>query len=317
VSSGGVRRVARWLLGLIAVALLLAAVASQWDAVVDGFGQLDPLAVISAFLLVVSGLVANMLSWRAVLAGLGSRLPVPVAGRVYLLAQLGKYLPGSVWPVLAQAELGRDHGVPRLRSGVAAVAALVVGLTVGAVLAAGALAATATAELRSYAWALLVVPAGLVLLHPRVLQWLLDHAMRLMRRESQAHRVDGRALFESVAWSAAMWLLFGAHVWVLAASLGASGAVVPVLSVGAYAAAWVVGFLFVFAPAGAGPREVVLVLALSPVLPQGAALALALTSRALMLLGDLVSVGGAVLWARANRAPMKHAPAAASAEDGR
>jgi len=283
----------------VAVAALVWAVAAQRQAVVAGLRQMDAGAVVAAFAFVLGGLAANMLSWRAVLVGLGSPLPVPVAGRVYMLAQLGKYLPGSVWPILAQAELGRDHGVPRLRSGVAAIAALIVGLSVGAVLAAGCLAASATAELRAYAWALAVVPLGLVVLHPRVLQWLLDLAMRLLRRQGQPHRVSRRALLEAAGWSLLMWLLFGAHVWVIARSLGAGGAALAVLSVGAYAAAWVVGFLVVFAPAGTGPREIVLVLALSPVLSRGEALALALVSRVLMLLGDLVSVIAAVAWARA------------------
>ena len=46
----------------------------------------------------------------ATCASSGSPLPLAVARRVFLLAQLGKYLPGSVWPVLAQTELGRDLG---------------------------------------------------------------------------------------------------------------------------------------------------------------------------------------------------------------
>ncbi|HEX5494994.1 MAG TPA: lysylphosphatidylglycerol synthase transmembrane domain-containing protein, partial [Mycobacteriales bacterium] len=266
----------------------------------EGFRRLDAVSVAGAVLFALAGLVANMLSWRAVLAGMGSRLPVTAAARIFMLAQLGKYLPGSVWPVLAQTEMGRDHGVPRLRSGGAAIAALIVGLTVGAIVAGLGLVTTGTGALRSYAWVLAVIPFGLVALHPRVLRALLDTAMRLLRRPGQQHSVDGRSLLVAAGWSLVMWLCFGAHVWVLARALGASGGSLPVISAGAYAAAWVVGFLVVIAPAGAGPREVVLVLALAPVLPRGDALVLALVSRFVMLVGDVVCVGGAVLagWLR-------------------
>ena len=41
---------------------------------------------------------------------------VAVAGKVLFVGQLGKYLPGSIWPMVAQMELGRDYGVPRRRS---------------------------------------------------------------------------------------------------------------------------------------------------------------------------------------------------------
>ena len=46
----------------------------------------------------------------------GLRLRLPVAGRIFFVGQLGKYLPGSVWPVVMQAELGRDHHIPRRRT---------------------------------------------------------------------------------------------------------------------------------------------------------------------------------------------------------
>lgn len=297
-----VRRTVWRALGAVALAALLWAVIAQAEAVAAGLRRMDPVAIVLAFALVLAGLAANLLSWRAVLAGLGSPLPLGVAGRVYLLAQLGKYVPGSVWPILAQAELGREHGVPALRSGVAGIAALIVGLCVGAVLAAVCLAGTATSQLREYAWGLVVVPLGLVALHPRVLQWVLDVAMRVLRRGGAPHRVSPRALVEAAAWSLVMWLLFGAQVWVLARSIGANGADLALLSLGAYAAAWVVGFLVVLAPAGAGPRELVLVLALGPVLPRAEALGLALVSRVLMLVGDLLGVLVAVAVARARRA---------------
>ena len=68
------------------------------------------------------------------------------------------------------------------------------------------------------------------------------------------------------------------------------------LATGGYALAWTVGFLFVIAPAGAGVRELALVAALAPVVDRPAALAVALLSRVLMTLGDLVlGAGGAAV----------------------
>ncbi|RJK95368.1 lysylphosphatidylglycerol synthase domain-containing protein [Vallicoccus soli] len=298
------RGAARWVrraLGLLAVGLLLAAAWSQRAALADAAGRIDAGRLVLAGLLVLLGLWTNMLSWRAVLAGLGSPLALPAAARVYLVAQIGKYLPGSLWPVLAQAELGREHGVPRVRSGVAAVAALVVGLVVGAVLAAAALGATATGAAREYWWVLLAVPVGLVALAPPVLQRLLDLALRLARRDADPHRVEGAALLRGAWWSAVTWVVFGAHVALLADALGADGRLLLVLCTGAYAVAWTVGFLVVVAPAGAGAREGALVLALAPVLERADALAVALLSRGLMLVGDLLAVGLALLGHRASR----------------
>jgi hypothetical protein len=66
-----------------------------------------------ALLTVLAGLFTSFLGWRAVLADYGGRLPLAGGLRVFFLSQLGKYLPGSIWPAVAQMELGREYKVPR------------------------------------------------------------------------------------------------------------------------------------------------------------------------------------------------------------
>ena len=61
--------------------------------------------------------------------------------------------------------------------------------------------------------------------------------------------------------------------------------------IGGFGLAWAAGFLVVFVPAGAGIREAVLVLTLSPILPSGPATLLALISRLVFTAGDLVWAG--------------------------
>ncbi len=103
----------------------------------------------------------------------------------------------------------------------------------------------------------------------------------------------------ALAWSVVSWAGFGLQMWLLVRTLGAGAeaSLLP-LAVGAFALAWTAGFLFVIAPAGAGVREVVLVLALSPVLGTDQALLATLVSRALMTLGDGLVAGVAILFAR-------------------
>jgi hypothetical protein len=60
-------------------------------------------------------------SWQAALADLGDSLPHTGAMHVLYLGQLGKYLPGTVWPAVTQMRLGRDYRVPPRASGAAFV----------------------------------------------------------------------------------------------------------------------------------------------------------------------------------------------------
>jgi uncharacterized membrane protein YbhN (UPF0104 family) len=273
------RRLLRWALAALAVALLVVALVRQGPAVVKALRNLDAWSVTAVAAAVLVALVMNMLSWHALLAGMGSRLPIPAAARLYFLAQLGKYLPGSVWPLLAQIELGREHRMPAARSAAAAGLNLVLNLTTGILLGLVGLALSGSGGLEGYRWVLL--------LHPAVLNRCTAIALRLLRRPVVQTRVTAPALLQAIAWSAAMWIALGLSTAALAHGVGAQGGRLLLLSTGAYAVAWVIGFVVVFAPAGAGPRELVLVVLLAPVLPQPAALAVALVSRALGIMGDL------------------------------
>jgi uncharacterized membrane protein YbhN (UPF0104 family) len=129
---------------------------------------------------------------------------------------------------------------------------------------------------------------GVCLLTPRVFNRLIRVALRATRRDVVADGIGGRSLVVSSAWALVMWVLFGAHAWVLAVALGGRSSQLAIVCVGAFALAWVVGLLVVIAPAGAGAREAALVLALGTVLDRPEALVLALVSRIIMVVADAV-----------------------------
>ena len=106
----------RWLrvgFALIAVALLSYAIVDQWHQVAPRFGQLSGAGVVFSSLAVMVAMFAMLKTFQVTLAGLGSPLSLVQAGRIFFLGQLGKYVPGSVWPIVVQMELGADAGVPR------------------------------------------------------------------------------------------------------------------------------------------------------------------------------------------------------------
>ena len=108
--------------GLLVVAMVVAfgvALAGQWSEIGDHLGEQRPLVLLGALALALAGVYQSFLTWRGALAVLGSRLPVRSAARLFFVTQLGKYLPGAVWPVVAQMRMGRELGVPRQRMGLA------------------------------------------------------------------------------------------------------------------------------------------------------------------------------------------------------
>jgi uncharacterized membrane protein YbhN (UPF0104 family) len=267
---------------LVAVGVGLAVALAQRRAeVADALAELTVPGVALAALAATVGVAVSGSVWRRLLAGLGAPLALRPAARVFFVGQLGKYLPGGVWPVLAQVELGRDLAVPARVSAAAAALFLWVHLVTGGAVAGVGLALAGAVP----PWVGAAAAVGVVLLL----------APALLARAPLPQRPPGGAVVAAVARAAVMWTAYALHLAVLVGLLGGPGDVAR--AAGAFAAAWCAGFLVLFAPAGAGAREAVLVALLLPVLPAGAALTAALASRLLLTVADALLAGVALLGA--------------------
>ena len=295
----GVRRAALGLLLVLGVVLAVLQLSGQAGEVGDGLADLSAGPVLAAFVATISSLGLSLLTWRATLAGLGTQVPLRPAAQIFFLGQLGKYVPGSVWPVLAQMELGAAHGLSRTVVGTAGLLQLAIGVPGALLLGALAVPALLSAGSGAYALLLLALPFALVALWPPVLGPLLDRALRLVRRPPLEQRLSLPAVVRVAALSGAANVVLGLQAWFLARDLGASDPYLLPIVVGAFVLATVAGLLALPVPAGAGVREAVLVAALSPVLPLERALLLALVSRVVLTVADLAVAGLAARGARA------------------
>jgi glycosyltransferase 2 family protein len=279
-------------------ALFLAAAAVGMGGVLGGHGD-DVLAMFSgpratallvcALLVKTAGQLAGWGSWRAGLTALGSPLPAGQSARIYFLALLGKYIPGPVWGVLAYVRLGGAVGVGAgrmvsaylLNTLVVLLTAAVTGLLCVPGLGAGGL------------WLLAASPLALaVLWRPRLLLRLMTRAARLLRREPPQETFADRSVRAAIGLETLCWAVSGLHLWLIAVLLGAPvGRALPIC-VGAFALATVAGALTLVVPDGAGTRELVLLGALSTVLPWAEAGAAALASRVCCTAAELLGAGG-------------------------
>jgi len=282
-------RLLKWGVVVVAVGVGCYELSEEWQEVHHALGQIGLLASFEALLALLAMQFATLRTWQVLLAGFGSPLRVMTAGRILFIGQLGKYVPGSVWPVLAQMELGAAAKVPRTRSASASILTMLLSLLTGLVTAVVTLPfAQHSAD---YLWVFLLIPVIVVCLHPKVLNPLLGRLFKLARRPGLDTLLTGRVLAHALAWSFTAWIFNGLQIWILAEKLGAPVGRTILLALGGYAFAWCVGFVVIIDPAGAGIREALLVAALAPVLPAGPAFALALVSRAVNTISDLLVAG--------------------------
>jgi uncharacterized membrane protein YbhN (UPF0104 family) len=259
----------------------------EWPQVVPALRQISWYAVTLSLLAAMTGTSCQMLAWRTILADLGSPVPVRAAGRISFVAQLGKYVPGGVWAVAAQVELGHDYRIPRHRSLASVLVSLIVTLGSGLAVALATLPFVSPGLARHYWWVLAVVPLVGFCLCPPVLGRLLDGALVLTRGQPLAGWPSWRGLRRALGWNLAGWLLLGTQVWLLVADMGGGRAASIVVAAGGYALAFSAGMLLVVVPSGIGARELILTLALATVLPHGAAIAVALTTRGISTVSDI------------------------------
>ena len=290
-------RLLRWAVVVLAVGIGGYEISIEWNQVRHSLGQIGMLASFEALLALFVAQFANLKVWQVLLAGLGSPLRISVAGRILLIGQLGKYLPGSVWPILTQMELGAQAKVPRPRSASASVLAMLLSLCVGLVVA---MVTVPFAAVHSddYLWVFVLVPLIAACFHPKVLNPLLNKLLKLAKRPALETPITGRVLAEALAWQLMAWIFQGLQIWILAEKFNAPMGRTALIALGGYAFAWCVGFVVVLAPAGAGIREVLLVAALGPVIGTANATAVALVSRAVNTISDLLCAGAAVASAR-------------------
>jgi len=213
---------------------------------------------------------------------------------IFLQAQLGKYIPGSIWQYAGRVTLARAYGLPWR--------AVAVSLPIE--LAASALAGAAGSLLLLGGWgaagALLVLLAlssvGVPPVEPR--------ARRFLRRAVRGRDLDGAvaAGARAVGPYAAILAVYGFGFWLTAKALFDVPATDVPRYVGAFVAAWLAGLVAIYAPGGIGVREAVLVAALRGKLGSPDALVVAAASRVLLTFVDVAAAGaGFALTRRARR----------------
>jgi uncharacterized membrane protein YbhN (UPF0104 family) len=284
-------------LGGLAAVFVVRTLVRDREAIGDALADATPVWLVLGLLLAAAGMTAIAVPWRRAIQVLGEDLPLGQVVARYFVGELGKYLPGGVWPIVGRGELARRWGIGR----VAAYSSVVLSLATLYLSAMFVVVLGLPVLLRGDDGTgplvvLVLLPIGLACLHPAVLRWLLGIVERLAKRPVSLPVPSWGTSVGLVARYVPAWLAIGTATWAVARALDPSASLADVGV--AAVLSWVVGFVLVPVPGGVGVREAAFVAAAGSLDP-GIAATVAVAARLAFV---LVDAGGAALGSLALRA---------------
>ncbi len=244
-------------------------------------------------------LVGQAAVWRGIVADLlGVPLPWRRALRVWMLSNMGRYLPGSVWHLVGRVVAGQGEGVTRQQGTLAVFLEQALQLLSALLLVSLSLPGWPEGSaVRGWAWLAALVPLGLLALHPRLFFPLANRVLLRVGREPLPSMPRYRTLLGYLLRYTVVHLANGMALAAALLALGAPLRLVPA-ALGAALAAWSVGFVTILAPGGLGVREWLVTAALAPLVGADIAALAALLWRAANLLTEAGGAIGFGWWGR-------------------
>lgn len=303
LSRQGGLSIARVLFVVAALGFAWWGLRDQWHEILAAMSTVTLGQWLTSTVLVLLGLVATGLIWARILGSYGHTVQLTAALSVFFVGQLGKYIPGSVWSLGAQAKLAQRFRVPA-RTTIATGLVFLYWNVITAVLF-GSLATLMNAvdmsSPRAPAWLLgLATVLAVAALSPAVVDALgtrLADSGRPLRTRWRDEALLGVLM-------AFTWVAYGLAVMVIDPSVRNGEPSVDLwTAVGAFTISYVVGVLVVVAPAGFGAREATLALLLTPSVGVASAAAIAILARVIHTLADFSIAALAWGIGRAGRTP--------------
>ena len=287
-------------IGVAGLAFVGVRIYGDWDELTATLDSAQPAWLATAVLAGVVSMTIIGLNWLALIRRRGHDALFRRGMSWFFTGQLGKYVPGGIWPVVGQAELASRCGVDRRNSYLATASSMAFTL-LGAVTVAAVCGMASPYDRRFTAFLLtLGVAVGVAALAiPQVRTVVARAATAVTRGRAELPEAPVVVLF--TLRHVPVWVMFGAmNVCVLIALGGgrdpglSGGLVVDMLF--ASALSWIVGFVVVGVPGGIGVRESVFVALMTGPLGTTLALSVAVAGRLVTIAVDLLGalIAGAI-----------------------
>ncbi len=293
--SRGLRLAIQVGLAVLIFGALVYTVVNQWSEIQNEGVHFQVVWLLPSLVILPLFYVFSALGWDFILRFLGYRIGFGRAQVAWGQPLLARYVPGSVLYVLGRVLLSERAGIPRRSTIASIVYEQAISATSAIVIAAYFIINHPDLQGVPERWAvLLLIPAAIAVLHPRVFGPLANRVLRAFGREPLPGVISLRGILTLLVFYTLNWVVVAFGIYCVARSV----TYIPfddLLLVGsAQAIGYFAALVTVVAPAGLGVRDAAFAWAVKAAVP-GQKLAvgslIAIAVRGVLTLTELMYVG--------------------------
>ncbi len=274
---------------------------TNWSQVVAFDWTLHPFWLPASIVMHLATLAMMSWVWCWLIGAYGHSVRLIDAFAIAYLTNLGRYVPGKIWPVFGMAYLAKTIGIQERESVSSWIVALlyanIASLIVGLVLI------ITNSELLNlfrdwagpertqiFTWVVVaaLIAGTIVVIIPKLVESVIHWILARLKRDAIDLQITfGRSVTVLLGYVVG-WTLYGISFWMLIKGV-AGGVELPlVVAIATFVVSYQIGYLALFAPAGAGVREIVMVLFLEPYIGE-AAIGVAIVARLWNLVVEMLA----------------------------
>jgi uncharacterized membrane protein YbhN (UPF0104 family) len=263
---------------LISVGIMVRLVAGNLDTLLESWDQLNFWPLLGTIPLFILGEALASIAWGLLMNGIAPPLPMAQHFRIFVVTHAARRLPGTLWYVIGRVTWYERLGVPKRLSTFASILETIMIIWAGLIMALVTL--PLIVNLQKNLWILLllgIILSGL-LMHPRVLGYLL----KKLGSAEDASNLSYRNILTWLCFYFVLWLVGGSMLYLILRAFLPVGTEIWAICIGAWSIAGVSGLLIQILPSGLGLSEATLSLILSAYVPSSIAVSAAILLRILM-----------------------------------
>lgn len=258
------------------------------DALINYVWKFQPWALIASFLVYFVDLLLVVWVWGMIMHSLGSKVVFWQHFRSFSIANIAKRLPGTVWYVVWRGDMYRQDGLSVKTTTLASGVEIAVSIF-GGVLATFLFAIPILVKYPAGIVAIVVlIIICLIFFHPR----MLSRILKLMRSDIQLFNY--RLVLEWIGLYFFVWVIGGVILFQISNIVYPIGLEYLGYVIGCWSLVGISSYLLYFLPSNLGFNEIGISLLLSAIMPSSFAVIVAVISRAVLLIYEIIMA--AVSW---------------------